>query len=645
MPDLREHLFARFLVFFRLISRTLFIFIFIENNAFGDDSSDVTPEIVVTGTITDDKKLYDEAPKFSLSANDIKALNPPTTVDLLRRIPGLDVTQQGGPGGITFVSIRGGDPNFTVVLVDGVKVDDPTNSRGGGFDFSGLDPLMIHHIDVFYGAFSAVFGSDALGGIVSITTKGLSQAALTGVIEVGTNDAWASSLHVYHLFKDKVGASLIGVVRNGGDAIQGDSLDRAQASFKVTNDTDAHTDLIWRLNLFASNTDATSFPIASGGDKLAVLRSVETRSFSQNNFSAEVSWHPKNIWMTKFRGGRSSYDELNDSPGVAPGVISGIPPVITQSAYTRSFATTSNTFWLNEQIVAGLGAEVIREDGRIQSQIDFGFPVTANFDVTRDTFAIFSEIAVEVNKSFSVIGSIRHDNIDSISTSNGRISATANIAKMSSTITFTIADAFKLPSLFALGHPLTGNLNLKPESSRNYSLEYEKSNREKSNLYSITFFYNNFEDLIDFDTTEFTLVNRSNVNAKGVDLTLEKEFGTNWQGAINIGYLDTTVDDGAVLERRPDWKGNFSLTWSSNDIYSVILHGNINGDFYDVAVPTGQILLDGYADVDVSFHIAISPAVKASFMIDNVFNNEYQESIGFSTLGRQLRFAISMELK
>ena len=108
---------------------------------------DSIPELIVTGTIVSEEAILNSVPRTSLDLEDITALQPITVSDLLRTIPGVDVTQQGGEGGLTLVSMRGGDPNFTVVMLDGVKVDDPTNSRGGGFDFSGLDPLMIERID------------------------------------------------------------------------------------------------------------------------------------------------------------------------------------------------------------------------------------------------------------------------------------------------------------------------------------------------------------------------------------------------------------------------------------------------------------------------------------------------------------------
>src|SRR5262245_60534358 len=73
-----------------------------------------------------------------ISRDQIEAQNPRSVVELLSHVPGLHIDQAGDRGGISSVYLRGGDPNFTTVLIDGVKVNDPTNSRGGSFNFSTL---------------------------------------------------------------------------------------------------------------------------------------------------------------------------------------------------------------------------------------------------------------------------------------------------------------------------------------------------------------------------------------------------------------------------------------------------------------------------------------------------------------------------
>jgi outer membrane cobalamin receptor len=89
--------------------------------------------------------------------------------ELLRTVPGVFIDQQGGRGGISSIYLRGADPNFTLILLDGVKLNDPNNSRGGSFDLSTLSTDNVERIEIVKGPQSAVYGSDAIAGVVRLT--------------------------------------------------------------------------------------------------------------------------------------------------------------------------------------------------------------------------------------------------------------------------------------------------------------------------------------------------------------------------------------------------------------------------------------------------------------------------------------------
>ena len=96
--------------------------------------------------------------------------NPGSLVDALRSVPGLDVTETGGPGRATSVRLRGANPGQTLVLIDGIRANDPT-APGADFDFSMVPVGAIDHIEVLRGPQSALYGSDAIGGVINIITK------------------------------------------------------------------------------------------------------------------------------------------------------------------------------------------------------------------------------------------------------------------------------------------------------------------------------------------------------------------------------------------------------------------------------------------------------------------------------------------
>ena len=120
--------------------------------------------VVVTGSYAPLPAADLPAVVSVLDRDMLSALNKRSVAEVLRTVPGLLVEEQGGAGGLTAVSIRGGESNFTLVMVDGVALNDPTNSRGGGYDFNNLDPATVERIEVVRGSQSAIYGSDAPGG-------------------------------------------------------------------------------------------------------------------------------------------------------------------------------------------------------------------------------------------------------------------------------------------------------------------------------------------------------------------------------------------------------------------------------------------------------------------------------------------------
>src|SRR5262245_7870118 len=134
-------------------------------------AQDTLPPVVVSASRIP-SPLAETLPSTTvISRTEIEAKQPISVTELLRSVPGLHIDQNGGRGGVASVYTRGADPNFTLVLIDGIQMNDPLNSRGGSFNFSDLDIAGIERIEIVRGPLASVYGSSAMGGVINILTR------------------------------------------------------------------------------------------------------------------------------------------------------------------------------------------------------------------------------------------------------------------------------------------------------------------------------------------------------------------------------------------------------------------------------------------------------------------------------------------
>ena len=151
---------------------TLSVWLALAGNASGQSEASKEPApielepIVITGTFMPTDLAQGTASATVITTEQIEGKQASSVTELLRNLPGVHIDQAGGRGSVSSVYLRGGDPNHTIVLIDGVRVNDPTNSRGGSFDFSTLNVDSIERIEIVRGPLSSVYGSDAMMGVM-----------------------------------------------------------------------------------------------------------------------------------------------------------------------------------------------------------------------------------------------------------------------------------------------------------------------------------------------------------------------------------------------------------------------------------------------------------------------------------------------
>ncbi|WP_019028971.1 TonB-dependent receptor plug domain-containing protein [Colwellia piezophila] len=604
--------------------------------------SNNTEIFTVTGTHIPDQSEAASLPKFTISAEDIAALAPNSFADVLAGVPGIDIFEQGGAGGLTFLSIRGGDPNFVVILIDGVKVNDPTNSRGGAFDLGTIDPAVIDKVDVYYGSFSTVYGSDALAGVVSIETKKYSaERSGTASVKVGSNGMFGGSVHLGVALADLAKLSVIGSFQRGDDSTFGDAFERQEIIASLNSVTDSMTQ--WNMGFFYAGGEAATFPEDSGGDRLAVIRDPETRDFTQTNAIAQVQHRYSDAIKFDLNSAWSKREEDISSPGIAPGVIDGVPAIDSISNYERLDISATASYEISPKYTIALGGAYAKEDGGMKSIIDFGFPVPADYTLKRTTESIFAEARLNPLESLHFTLGVRYDKADQIDVTTARLISRYQLSA-TSTISAQYSEGFKLPSFFAVAHPFVGNPELKPEQSKNYDVSIDSDFFTNSLTTRVSIYKNIFTDLVDFDPIAFTNVNRSKVTAEGIEAHLAYQANEQLSLSGQFTYNKMDIDEeGVVLRRRPEFKASFQVNYQPTEQLSLTGRLVANDSFYDSSVPTGMIKMPSYNHIDLSAAWSPIDSLLLRLHVKNILDNDKEQAVGFYNVGRSLTLSLSKE--
>jgi outer membrane cobalamin receptor len=564
-----------------------------------------------------------------ITAGDIAARQAPNVTELLRQAAGLNVIQQGARGGVTSVVLRGGESNFSVVLIDGVKVNDSTNTRGGSYDFSYLDLASIERVEIVRGPMSAIYGSDALAGVINIITRPPDNGAELRA-EVGGHGLQSGRVAVGGDRGNLQGMIGVRALREDGD-IEGASYEDwgLDGSIRFDFGESGEAGLLFRHQ----DAESTSFPEDSGGPVFAVIREVDERAVRETHGRLFLSRSIGNNWQSDFSISRYDRNEQADSPGIAPGVFDGVPPNSADTDFVRSQLSAAFSSDLTENTAIVFGGEWQREEGESIGVLDIGFPLPTDFRLDRDTLSAFTEIDFRVNRLL-LQGSLRWDDPGGIDgESSSQIGASFTLPGDAGGLRLNWGDAFKAPSFFALGHPLVGNPDLESETATSVDFGYRRIVGSSASI-DISIYRNEFENLIDFDPALFTNVNRSKVVTEGVELSARFAIGSSVEVDLHLTYAEAEIKDSdAILRGRPKWRGGITANWQINDQW--LFAGSLLSldEFYEVSIPTGGLFLDGYERLDLALSFAASDKLHIGFAVDNVLDAEYFEAVGFPAAG------------
>ena len=627
-----------------LVGTILFLTSVGRTDARHPDEAIVLPETVVTASRIP-ATLEDIPDVTIIDRGRIEETNPASVVDLLRQVAGLHVDQHGGRGGISSAYLRGSDPNFTLVMVDGVKVNDPTNARGGTFDFSTLSVDNIERIEIIRGPVSSVYGSDALAGAINILTRPGSADPVYAIgLDAGLHGYYRGSVTVRGPLGGLSGYALTASYADSGGIVE----DSESAGSNFTGQFDFYPADVSHIKatVFYNSSHSESFPDDSGGPRYASYRERDERDNDDLAVGVAAA-HDLFPWMhVDMKGNYSSRKEEMKSPGVAPGARDpfGIPRNAGNNRFSRTTAEVSGLFSVSDLGWVNLGFDTQVENGESDSEmIFFGMPVPSDYDLDRQTSSAFVEARFLTPVGLALHGGLRFDfpeDLDAVT--SPEVSAVYRAAPTGTILKASWGKGFKLPSFYALGHPIVGNPDLVPETSENYDISMIQDCFGGKLTFTAGLFGSIYWDIIDFEEgPPPRMVNRSKATARGGELGIDVRLFETLSVSSHLSHVKTDIEGtDEALRNRPQWRGGMNARWVPVPDAVLQFSALYVGDILDSSIPTGDRTLDDYIRIDVSGTWRISPGFHVGVMIDNLLDEGYEEYVGFPAPGLQVRATV-----
>ena len=597
------------------------------------DNSIELPNVVVTATRTETPENEIGSAMTVITAKDIADKNINNVADALRTVPGLDVVRAGGAGQQTSVFMRGANSNHTLVLVDGVEMNDPS-SPTGAFDFAFLQTDNIERIEVVRGAASAAYGSDAIGGVINIITKkGEGKTKLTAVAEGGSYGTW------------KTGGNISG------------GTDRVNYSFDASRlETDGFSTADQAIGNVNPNGHANTtvsgrsgFKVTDNLDLGATLRYNEGKTTSDDcggvNCDNTGNYNTFNELFTRGFGHLKLFDGLwEQTLGAAysridRNAVNVLNPVDTLNSFNSVAANLGekvkldyqNIFHIHKTNTVTLGIE--EEADSLTSSAISADPGGYNASIpmkTMNTVSTYLQDQIKLfDRSFTTLGVRYDDNNRFGGHETWRANELYTIKETGTRLKASYGTGFKAPTLNQLYDTIynTGNINLKPEISRGWDVGLEQDVFKKLSTVGVSYFENAFSNLIQGNAVTFVNYNVSKARTNGIETFMETRPLTDLTLRSTYTYQDAKdLDTGNQLLRRPRDKASFDTDYrflEKAHVHVNVLMVGQKADYANTVAAYVMLNLAGSYDVHKN--------VQVFGRIDNVLNKHYEEVYGYGT--------------
>lgn len=553
----------------------------------------------------------------------LETLQSATITDALRTLPSVAVAQRGPVGSQTSVFLRGGNSAQTLVLVDGVRINDPS-SPNGAFDFGALQTGNFGRIELLRGANSVIWGSQAIGGVISLTSLtptetlavnalaegGQARSLRTSANFSGTSGALRSSVGGGYYRSHGISALTGGTERDGYDAIS------ANGRLEIALGENAAIDLRGFYNRGHVEYDS---PFGLGADALPESRNRQFVGY----IGARAALFDGQL-MNRIAFTRTDIDRLGTDPVALSFNNFDISGSIDRFTYQGEFSAA-------DAVTLVFGAE--HEATRTSTSFEGAAPDLADNRVTGG----YAQLIVRPLAGLTLTGGVRHDDYSDY---GGQTTLAANAAYTpndgATFLRASYAEGFRAPTL-SEGQPPFGNPALRPETAENIDIGIEQKLLEDRAAIGVTWFRRTSDDLIAFSFATFRSENIDRVRASGIEVELalrptdRVDVRANWSRVDAINRSPGPLR-GNRLALRPQDSVTLTADWKTP--WRVRLGATVNlvGDSFDDAA--NNVRLDGYALVALRAALPLTDNIEAYARVENLLDERYTTVAGYSTYGR-----------
>ena len=553
--------------------------------------------------------------------------------DILQTVPGVRVARNGGVGGITSAFIRGGESSQTLVLIDGVRINDPS-SPNAAFDFGSLLTGNIGRVEVLRGPNSVIWGSQAIGGVVNIETAEPTDAlAASARVEYGYRDTANTAANISGRSGIASGSIGAGYFRTSGISALAAGTERdgyrnfsANGKLKLAFTDTLSIDLRGYYNRGRAQFDD---PFGATPDTFPETRNRQFIGYAGINASLLDGRLRNRIAYT-----RTDLYRRGTEPNVPFSFnVNALKGTIDRFEYHGAFDITSAA-----TLIFGLEHE--------RTFASTFFPAgggTAPDQAKTNVTSGFGQLVLKPLTGLTLTGGIRYDDYSQY---GGQTTFGANFAYTpdagKTVLRGTYAEGFRAPTLTEALLPF-GNTALKPETAKSFDLGIEHRFLDGLVAASATLYRRTSRNQITFSFVTFQSENIARVRAQGLELGLAVRPSDSLRIDANYSLVDAKsrsadANFGNRLARRPKDSANVSIDWTTPWKLALGASLSIAGDSFDNLSNT--VRLDGYALASIRASYPLTDAIELFGRVENLFDERYQTVAGYGNYGRNAYFGV-----